>query len=139
MFTYISQNMPNPQPLPSLAPLQSPQPAVASQFDLPRRSNRHCQPPISHQDYVRSDDTHFMLLVIHEGGESISYTGAIRDPKWVQAIKSEKESTMRNQVWTYVSCPTRIKPITARWLFKLKPGPANIPSKHKARVVTQRC
>ena len=75
--------------------------------------------------------------MIHEEGKPITYQGAIQDPNWVHAINLETESIMRNQVWTYTLCPPNVKPITARWIFKLKPWTSIIPSKHKAWVVAR--
>ena len=101
------------------------------------RSQHAKRPPQSHQDYLRTDAFNFLLSAIHKGVEPITYD--VKDTRWTQAIQSEKDSILRNQVWTYVPCPPGVRPITSRWLFKIKPGTPNIPPKYKARVVARGC
>jgi hypothetical protein len=77
---------------------------------------------------------HF-ICTIEEGGESITYQEASHDPRWQAAMASELRSITKNNTWTLVKCPPQVRPITARWLFKIKPGLPGQPPRFKARIM----
>ena len=52
--------------------------------------------------------------------EPISYSKAIQHAEWRRAINSEIDSIQKNDTWTVIRRPNNCKPITAKWLFKIK-------------------
>ena len=55
--------------------------------------------------------------------------------KWLEAIKSEVDSVMTNQVWTLVDLPEGVTPIGYKWIFKKKIG--DQVKIYKARLVAK--
>ena len=53
---------------------------------------------------------------------NISVTEAVRNPAWFSAMKDEISSIQENKTYDLVELPAGQKPISARWVFKLKTG-----------------
>jgi hypothetical protein len=75
--------------------------------------------------------------VIEEGGENLSFSQACSNPAWIQAMVAEYKSIMRNNTWQLVSLPPGIRPISSKWVYKIKHGHQNQPNLYKARVVAR--
>jgi transposase InsO family protein len=56
--------------------------------------------------------------------------------EWIKAVEDEFFSLIKNGTWELVKLPAGRKPITAKWLFKLKPLPEG-GFKYKARFVAR--
>ena len=57
-------------------------------------------------------------------------------PRWKKAILAELKAIIQNQTWKSVrSCPVGHRPLTSRWVFKVKPATAHEPERYKARLV----
>lgn len=124
------------EPLAPLPPQEAPTlPAQPQTPPAVRRSSRLKQPPKSHEDYIRSDQTKFFVGVLEEGGEQLTYEQASKDPQWIKAMQSQCANIMKNHIWSLVKPPLEVRPITARWLYKIKPGVAGGPVRYKARIV----
>jgi hypothetical protein len=54
--------------------------------------------------------------------EPVSYKAAAQQPGWVQAMDSEIASIMENHTWSLVDRPLSHPVVTARWVYKIKPG-----------------
>ena len=67
--------------------------------------------------------------------EPLTYADAVQQEGWWKAIQSEIDSIMKNKTWTITDCPTDHKPITAKWLFKIKRHSNGLINKLKARIV----
>lgn len=52
--------------------------------------------------------------------EPKTYSEAIKDPRWVQAIKEEIQALENNNTWTVVSLPEGKTTIRCKWIFKVK-------------------
>jgi len=56
---------------------------------------------------------------------------------WMEAVKKETESLESNKTWSTVECPKDRKPISSKWLFKVKENPDGTVNKYKARLVAK--
>jgi hypothetical protein len=59
------------------------------------------------------------------------YQNATCDPSWVNAMEQEMASIRNHQTWPLVDLPPNHKPISMKWVYKLKSGPPGTPPKHK--------
>ncbi|KAL4376604.1 hypothetical protein GQ457_02G024260 [Hibiscus cannabinus] len=62
-------------------------------------------------------------VILVDQDEPKTYQEAVSSPdseKWLEAMRSEMDSMLENQVWTLVEPPDRIKPIGCKWVFKRK-------------------
>lgn len=97
----------------------------------PRRSTRTRQQPnwygieqneanfaLSAMDYVQSDP-----ISIEQAKRRSDW------PEWKRAIDDEYESLMKNRTWTLCDLPSGRKPITNKWVFKLKHKATSINTK----------
>lgn len=66
--------------------------------------------------------------------EAISGKDAIQ---WKEAMQEEIISLMKNDVWDLVPLPKDRKPITCRWVYKIKTNPDNTIERYKARLVVR--
>lgn len=113
----------------------------ACMSDALRRSQRDTRIPgkfkgfemISDADVNEDGDiVHFALF---SKTEPVTYEEAISNRKWVDAMKDELQSIVKNQVWELVTLPKAKRPISLKWVFKTKTGPTGKVVKHKARLV----
>ena len=79
----------------------------------------------------------FAELHLTHSGEPTSHTEAKRDPAWCAAMKEELRSVERNKTWELVKPPAGHRPITLKWVFKLKKDEHGNVIKHKARLVAR--
>jgi hypothetical protein len=103
----------------------------------PRRSTHHRSAPKSHNDFIPFSYLDNFIGIVEEGGESISFSQACLNPRWLQAMIAEYRSITKNETWTLVPLPPNVRPITAKWIFKIKPGIARGPDLYKARIVAR--
>jgi Reverse transcriptase (RNA-dependent DNA polymerase)/Pol polyprotein, beta-barrel domain/Integrase core domain len=81
-----------------------------------------------------------LAALVSEGNEPRTYKQALRcadAPKWESAMKEELASLERLGTWQIVPRPKNARPITARWVYKLKLGSDNQPVRYKARLVAR--
>ncbi|CAL8152273.1 unnamed protein product [Prunus armeniaca] len=62
---------------------------------------------------------------------------ALKDPKWVQAIKEEMKAFEKNQTWTLKTIPRGKKTIGCRWVFTIKHNADGSIERYKARLVAK--
>ncbi|KAL0291514.1 UNVERIFIED_CONTAM: Retrovirus-related Pol polyprotein from transposon TNT 1-94 [Sesamum calycinum] len=67
-------------------------------------------------------------------GEAMS---DIDSGKWLEAMKSEMDSMISNQVWTLVDRPKGVKPVGCKWVYKRKIGADGEVTTFKARLVAK--
>ncbi|XP_035838297.1 uncharacterized protein LOC118485894 [Helianthus annuus] len=63
-----------------------------------------------------------MLRVINlkVGIEPYSYSEAVKDTRWIEAMNNEMEALHRNKTWEIVDLPKGRKPIGCKWVYKIK-------------------
>ena len=69
--------------------------------------------------------------------EPLDFATANAQEDWKKAIKSETDSILKNDTWTVIDRSNDRKPITAKWLFKIKRNSSGKISKLKARIVAR--
>ncbi|KAL3691662.1 hypothetical protein R1sor_005313 [Riccia sorocarpa] len=92
-----------------------------------RRSTRTHKKPSHLQDYVS-----YSVEM-----EPTTFREASCQPQWVAAMNREMESIHKNGTWKLVSLPPDVKPITAKWVYKLKTSGPNSAPMFKARLVAR--
>lgn len=81
---------------------------------------------LSAQQYVQDDP-----ISIKEAKQRSDW------PEWKTAIKEEYSSVMKNNTWTLCDLPNGRRPISCRWVFKLKYRANGDVDKYKARLVAR--
>lgn len=72
--------------------------------------------------------------------EPVTYEEAIHcneKEKWIEAMKQEHNSLVKNGVWKLVDLPKGAKIVDNRWVFRVKRKPDNSIERHKARLVAR--
>jgi hypothetical protein len=78
---------------------------------------------LKHRAFLSSIDSHM---------EPTSYSQAIRDPKWQEAIDSELQALEQNKTWTMEPLPSGKRPIGCKWIFKIKYNSDGTVERYKA-------
>ena len=69
--------------------------------------------------------------------EPSSYSLAVRQGVWREAMKEEISAILNNKTWTVVKPQGNIKPIGVRWVFHVKKDSKGRILRHKARLVVK--
>ena len=107
-------------------------------------SGRQSIPPtrygyIDYNDLLPGDRLALGLAVTDDLSH-MTYKTAMNSPEskeWDASMKEELQSLKEQQVSTVVPLPPDVKPLTCRWLFKVKYDKNNKPIRYKSRVVAQ--
>lgn len=75
-----------------------------------------------------------MLLGVEEPS---SFDQAVKDTEWKNAIRVEMEAIEKNKTWVLTDLPRGRKPITLKWIYKLKKNTEGDIVKYKARTVAR--
>lgn len=103
------------------------------QKQLPRRL-QDCEVLPDSAVTDEGDLIHFALLA---DAEPVNFTEALKISEWRAAMEDELRSIERNHTWDLVQLPKNKKPISVKWVFKLKLDPEGRIVKHKARLVAR--
>jgi len=79
----------------------------------------------------------FAELHLTRAGEPDSYAKAKEDPAWRAAMEQELASVEQNSTWELVNLPAGHRPISLKWVFKLKKNELGAVIKHKAMLVAR--
>ncbi|GAU50842.1 hypothetical protein TSUD_232190 [Trifolium subterraneum] len=108
-----------------------------------RRSTRTRFPSVRLTDHetildnVVNDDGDLVHLAFMADVEPINWHEALSDPNWKKAMDEEIKSLEKNNTWRLVDLPAQKRPITVKWIFKIKRNPDGGIVKHKARLVAR--
>lgn len=86
---------------------------------------------------VRDTILHALKLGKANLKEPTTYTEALaseQHEEWQQAINAELLSITQNEVWHEVEPPPGVKPLTTKWVFKIKTGPQGQIERFKGRL-----
>jgi hypothetical protein len=59
------------------------------------------------------------------------------DPAWQATMEQEFKAVEQNRTWELVPLPADHRPITLKWVYKLKKDELGVVIKHKARLVVR--
>ena len=62
---------------------------------------------------------------------------ASQSPKWIKAMKEEIDALEQSQTWKLVPKSKEVKPISCKWVYKIKTRPDRSIERYKARLVTR--
>ena len=79
----------------------------------------------------------FTELHLTHVGEPANYAEAKDDPAWRAAMEQELKAVEQNRTWELVPLHAGHRPITLKWVFKLKKDEQGVVTKHKARLVAR--
>jgi hypothetical protein len=74
---------------------------------------------------------------VKTSSEPTSYTIAIKDPLWCQAMNDEFRALLKNKTWHLISPRAGLNIIDCKWVFKLKHKPDGSIDHHKALLVAK--
>nr|GEV11752.1 hypothetical protein [Tanacetum cinerariifolium] len=77
------------------------------------------------------------LANVFAHSEPHSYKQAMTDKGWVEAMNKELQALEKNNTWEQTTLPLVYKPITLKWVFKIKYYPDGSLDKFKARLVVR--
>lgn len=69
--------------------------------------------------------------------EPSSYEEAARGPEWQKAMEEEIKALKENQTWDLVPKPKDVKPISCKWVYKVKTRTDGSIERYKARLVAR--
>ena len=76
-------------------------------------------------------------LVLLTVKDPTTYHEAAIETIWQEVIQKELEAIEKNKTWALTNLPSRHKPISLKWVFKLKKNSEENVIKHKARLVVK--
>lgn len=93
-------------------------------------------------DYVHlvdamDDDEDSDPICLVAGEEPASFSEAAAQQCWLRAMQEELAAIDANDTWVLVEPPPGQRPISLRWVFKLKKDPTGIIVRYKARLVAK--
>ena len=74
---------------------------------------------------------------LHSIFEPQTYSEAKGTSEWEQAMEAEFQSLQKNHTWTLSDLPAGKKPISCKWVYKVKYKANGTLDKYKARLVAQ--
>jgi len=95
---------------------------------------------------VTISNDYIIFLQEHEDGvgltkdDPINFCQAMSNSnsqKWIDAMKDEMKSMKDNEVWDLVELPEGVKPISCKWIFKIKKDLKGNIERYKARLVAK--
>ena len=66
-----------------------------------------------------------------------TWSEALRDPKWQQAMNLEMEALEKNRTWELVQLPDGKEPVGCRWVYTIKHNADGSVERYKARLVAK--
>ncbi|CAL9028014.1 unnamed protein product, partial [Prunus brigantina] len=91
----------------------------------PRRSTRARRP---NPKYANA-------AIAEEAVEPETFEEASQNSEWVKAMGEEISALEQNQTWDLVPKPRDVKPISCKWVYKIKRRPNGSVERYKARLV----
>ncbi|KAE8684131.1 PLAC8 family protein [Hibiscus syriacus] len=75
--------------------------------------------------------------IIEEATEPETFEEASKSSEWMTAIKEEIDALQQNQTWDIVPKIKYVKPISCKWVYKIKRRPDGSIERYKARLVAR--
>jgi hypothetical protein len=88
--------------------------------------------------YNRYSPSHLCYVVnISRDEEPLSYDIAMTDPKWQEVMNSKLQALIDNQTWSLVPLPPGKRPISCKWVYRIKCNADGSVVHYKARLVAR--
>ncbi|KAJ0558902.1 putative RNA-directed DNA polymerase [Helianthus annuus] len=100
-----------------------------------RKSSRNVVFPRKLSDYVVEGKVKYGIEKTMV--EPSSYSEAVKDPRWIEAMNKEMEALYKNETWVLCDLPKGRKPIGCRWIYKIKYKANGEVERFKARLVAK--
>lgn len=120
-------------------------PAPNNNLGFSSKPARTVQKPHWRQDYIFSSNNHGNALmndyrevvhnVIFQEPQYFHQGNKIKE--WQQAMKEELDALIHNQTWELTTLPQGIKPISCKWVYRIKKNPDGSIARYKARLVAK--
>ena len=78
------------------------------------------------------------VAVVKEEKEPASFEKVSQKAEWRKVIEEEMKALAENQTWDLVPKHKDMKPISCKWVYKIKTRPDSLIERYKARLVAQR-
>lgn len=78
-----------------------------------------------------------MVLIDNIITKPATFKETSKREEWVQEMEEELHILKENQTWDLVSQPKEIKPISCKWIGKVKTRPGGSFERYKARLVAR--
>jgi hypothetical protein len=114
----------------SSPPVASSSPIASSPEQLVGRDQHIRRPPNCYSPSV------FTATTL---SESASYRDVILHPKWQHVMGEEIAALERTGTWDLVLCPPRVRPITCKWVYKVKTRSDGSPEQYRKLLATPYC
>ncbi|KAE8681852.1 hypothetical protein F3Y22_tig00111303pilonHSYRG00095 [Hibiscus syriacus] len=75
--------------------------------------------------------------IIEEATEPETFEEASKSSEWMTAMKEEIDALQQNQTWDIVPKIKDVKPISCKWVYKIKRRPYGSIERYKARLVAR--
>eukprot|EP00253_Pinus_taeda_P031750 PITA_31750 len=76
-------------------------------------------------------------LIANDFTEPSTYKEAVKHKEWQQAMVEEYQAVIDNNTWKLVDCPTNVKPIGCKWVYRIKYNQKGELEKYRARLVAK--
>ena len=77
------------------------------------------------------------VAVVEEEREPTSFEEASQKTEWIKAMEEEIKALVENQTWDLVPKPRDVKPVSCKWVYKIKTRPDGSIERYKARLVAR--
>ncbi|XP_076904346.1 uncharacterized protein LOC143559751 [Bidens hawaiensis] len=98
-------------------------------------------PPSLNQEHSSSSSNQepstLFLAAITSNNEPKYYGQAVKNPKWIEAMKTEIKALEENGTWTLEELPKGKHVIDSKWVYKIKYKPSGEIERYKARLVAK--
>lgn len=87
----------------------------------------------------KSNPKYANTVIVEEADakEPETFEEAVQNPRWIKALEEEITALDRNQTWELVPKPKDVKPISYKWVYKVKRRTDRSIERHKARLVAR--
>lgn len=95
------------------------------------------QPQVRRSNRDRRPNPKYIDAAYAEVKEPANFDEASKSPEWRKAMEEEILALKQNQTWNLVPKPEAVKPISCKWVYKLKIRPDGTIERYKARLVVR--
>ncbi|GKA38340.1 putative RNA-directed DNA polymerase [Tanacetum coccineum] len=97
--------------------------------------------PLAHFiSYDNFTNTHkAFLTAITTNNEPKHFKQAVKDVRWIEAMKQEIQALEENKTWTLEELPKGKRAIDSKWVYKIKYKPNGDVERYKAHLVAKGC